>query len=139
MATILVDRLRGADDTLRISSEIRNIMICGTDEFLLVLQKWINESATVILLLLLFQDDPSKPSLGGRLTGHIGAVDNDMPGFSFSGSKGDALTIDLEGWVIGYGADMEILLEPAEELFTLSQPGISMSLFVPLNKITLEH
>jgi hypothetical protein len=112
-------------------------VICDSDEVLLILQKWIADSATVMFVVLLF-DDPSSPFLGVRLRGVIADVDPNLPGFSFSGGNGDTaidtVVVDLLDWTIGY-ADQSAFRSPNPitndlgESFTSNKPGISIGMW----------
>jgi hypothetical protein len=126
----ILDGRSGLGEILRISSEIKNIMICGTDEFLLFLQNWLTESAKVTMLLVVFQEDPDTPMLAGTLVGQTASVDPTLPGFAFSPDEKSAFVINLNGWEIGFGADYTTPIRSVSRSFTLSSPGISVGLII---------
>jgi hypothetical protein len=105
-------------------------MICDTDEFLLVVQNWITDSATVVLTLAVF-DEATAPALGARILGRISSVDLTAPGFIFRAGEGDLILVDLKAWTqVGY-AD-RAAFPPAEnikEAFTLNRPGASLAVW----------
>jgi hypothetical protein len=105
-------------------------MICDTDDFLLIVQNWITDSATVIFTFAVF-DDPKEPALGLRLQGRIIAVDPTVPGFTFRVGEGDFILVDLKAWTQVAYADRGAY-PPAEnikEAFTLNRPGASIALW----------
>lgn len=103
-------------------------MICGADEFLLVLQKWITDSAKVTLHLCIFREEPLNPSLGGRIQGRIVSAANNPPGFIFLSDNEDTIAVDVEGWAISFGADAKIG-DDTVDAFTLHIPGTLMNLW----------
>jgi hypothetical protein len=81
-------------------------MICDIDDFLLVAQKWITDSATVILNFSLFESGGKQVFTMG-LRGRVTSVDHEIPGFCFLPSDGDPVIIVLRDWQVGY-ADQSV-------------------------------
>ena len=50
-------------------------MLCDKDDFLLIVEQWLTESASVLLMLELF-DEPESPFLGLMLRGVIASIDH---------------------------------------------------------------
>jgi hypothetical protein len=112
---------------------MRNIMICEIDEFLLIVQNWITDSATVMFSLILF-DAPKAPVLGVRLRGRIGAIDKLAPAFTFVSGEESFIVVDLAAWSqVGY-ADSSAYPkgEQVKEGFVIARPGASIAIWVPL-------
>lgn len=105
-------------------------MICHVDDFLLIVQNWITDSATVILTFAVF-DDPKEPALGLRLRGRISAVDPTVPGFTFLTGEGDFILVDLRAWSqLAYAdRDAQPTAENIKEAFSLNRPGASIALW----------
>jgi hypothetical protein len=121
-------------------------VICDIDEFLSVLHKWTTERVKVVFVLMVFDNNPSTPFLGGRLRGVVSDIDRDLPGFSFSGGEHDvldAVVVDLRNWAIGYAdkrafarsnpyvdnVGKAFAAENVGEAFTLNRPGASIGLW----------
>ncbi|MDR3677466.1 MAG: hypothetical protein P4N24_18415 [Acidobacteriota bacterium] len=122
-------------DTKHISqgmNEARHVIICNIDEFLLVVQKWGTESATVMFVLRL-ADDSNEPIFGFRLRGRMGLVDKRLPFFTFLTADESEIVVDLSVWSqIGYadsGADPKG--EPVKEGFVIARPGALIAVWVP--------
>jgi hypothetical protein len=98
-------------------------MICDTDDFLLVAQKWITDSATVILNFSLYESG-GKQVFTMRLRGRITSIDREIPGLCFLPSDGDLVIIVLRDWQVGY-ADQSVFApdDPnrMNEVFTLNR------------------
>jgi hypothetical protein len=104
-------------------------MICATEDFLLIVQKWITDSATVKLLLLL--GPPGEPFLGVSLRGRIRGIDPSLPAFIFTTGADPDIAVDLRGWQIGFADKTapEPLGENADEAFILNRPNVSIALW----------
>lgn len=104
-------------------------MICATEEFLLVIQKWITDSATVKFLLLL--GPPGEPFVGVSLRGRIRGIDPSLPAFVFTTGDDPDIVVDLRGWTIGFADKTapEPLGDDADEAFGLSRPDASINLW----------
>jgi hypothetical protein len=106
-------------------------MICDTDEFLLVAQKWLTDSATVTLSFMLFEN-PKEPILVLRLRGRISSVDASLPGFCFLTGEDSITVVALHDWKeMGYldrGAFPPT--ENIEESLTVARPGASVNLSI---------
>ena len=98
-------------------------MICDTDELLLVAQRWITASATVILDFSLFESG-GKQVFTTRLRGRVTSIDREIPGFCFLPSDGDLVIIVLRDWQVGY-VDQSVFApdDPnrMNEVFTLNR------------------
>jgi hypothetical protein len=109
-------------------------MICNTEEFLLVLQKWITDSATVSLRVLVF-DDPKDAALGMYLRGRVASVDKGLPGFRFVFGEDDFIIFNLSVWSqIGYGEN--VVLPDGEQVgqsFTIARPGASVAIWTTID------
>ena len=111
-------------------------MICDTDELLLVAQKWMTESATVMFLFILTDESPA-PILGVRLCGRVASIDRSMPGFSFVVRDEPVILVNLKDWKIGYADSNAIPLPAGEnvaEWFTINRPNASISLWTLANQ-----
>jgi hypothetical protein len=109
-------------------------MICDMEDFLLILQNWITDSAPVIFSLMLF-DDPKTPVLGLRLRGRVASIDKQLPAFCFAVEDDSVILVDLSTWSqVGY-ADSSAYppTEQIKEGFTIQRPGASIAIWVPLN------
>ena len=112
-------------------------VLCDKDDFLLIVEQWLTESASVLLMLELF-DEPESPFLGLMLRGVIASIDHNLPGFSFRSQGDDSslanVVIHLDDWQIGYADRSEFAKMPnqivpeIQESFTLSKPGISIAI-----------
>jgi hypothetical protein len=111
-------------------------MLCDRDDFLLIIEQWLTDSASVLLILTLF-DDPTSPFLGIQMHGVIASIDRTLPGFCFRSREGDAIenfVVHLEDWNIGYADRSAFAKAPnpinpdVRESFGLNKPGISMSI-----------
>jgi len=102
---------------------LRNLMICDTDEFLLVAQRWITDSATIILNFSLFESG-GEQVFTMRLRGRVTSIDREIPGFCFLPSDGDLVTVVLSDWQVGY-VDQSVFApdDPnrMNEVFTLNR------------------
>lgn len=110
-------------------------MICTVEEFLLVVQNWLTDSAKVVLVVTVSGIDPREPALALRAEGRIGTVDLGLPGFAFTRGDGDIVIVNLKEWFeIGYAAEHaypsdHVNRESIREGFTLSRAGVSISLW----------
>jgi hypothetical protein len=111
-------------------------MICTSEEFLLVLQNWITDSAAVVFILTVSGSDPAAPALGSQETGRVTGVDSTLPAFSFSSKEGNVIVVNLAEWSqIGY-ADHSAYPpgQSIKEGFTICRPGASVALWVPISE-----
>jgi hypothetical protein len=108
-------------------------MICEIDEFLLIVQNWITDSAAVMFSLILF-DAPKEPVLGVRLRGRIGTIDKQVPAFTFVSGEESFIVVDLTTWSqVGY-ADSSAYPEgeQVKEGFVIARPGASIAIWALL-------
>jgi len=105
-------------------------MICSTEEFLLVLQNWITDSATVICLLRV-GDDPVEPAIAFSLRGRIRGIDHSLPGFTFVIAENNLTVVNLSAWTeIGYAdANAYPASENIDQAFSLVRPGAQIGLW----------
>ena len=111
-------------------------MICTSEEFLLVVQNWITDSATVVFVLSVFNSDPATLALGSRETGCVTGIDLTLPAFSFSLSEGNVIVVNLAEWAqIGY-ADQSAYPpgQSIKEAFTICRPGATIALWTTVSE-----
>jgi hypothetical protein len=105
-------------------------MICDPDAFLLIVQKWMADSAMVTLSVVL-QASSTEPLAGMRFRGRISLVGATPPAFRFTPEgEGDFVIIHLTKWTLGY-ADQNAFPsgnpENIDEILTLSHAGTLVS------------
>ena len=111
-------------------------MICTSEEFLLVVQNWITDSATVVFILTVSGSEPTTPALGSQETGRVTGVDATLPAFSFSSREGNVIVVNLAEWPqIGY-ADHSAYPpgQSIKEGFTICRPGASIALWTTVSE-----
>jgi len=111
-------------------------MICSSEEFLLIVQNWITDSATVVFMLTVSGSDPTTPALGSRETGCVTEIDSTLPAFSFSSQEGNVIVVNLAEWSqIGY-ADQSAYPpgQSIKEAFSICRPGASISLWTTVSE-----
>jgi hypothetical protein len=106
-------------------------MICNTDEFLLIVQKWVTDSATVTFVLRL-TDDSNEPIFGFRLRGRVRSVDNVLPAFTFLTEGDSEIFVDLGAWPQMGFTDSSAYPEgePIKEGFLIARQGASIAVWV---------
>ena len=105
-------------------------MICDSEAFLLIVQKWITDSAAVMFSLGL-SEECAAPVVSALIRGCLLRVDVDLPGFSFSAGEDGIIIVNLNGWILGYADSNALPHNPGhlEEGFTLTRPGALISIW----------
>ena len=107
-------------------------MVCTAEEFLLFVQNWLTESATIVLMFTVSGLNPKEPAFALRTEGRIGTVDFDSLTFTFArGDGGTVIIINLKEWSqIGYaGEDAYGVEDSVKEGFSISRAGACFSLW----------
>ena len=107
-------------------------MICDMDDFLLIAQSWITDSANVFFVLRLL-DDSNEPIFGFRLRGRVGSVDKVLPAFTFLTGDDSEIVVDLSAWSgVGY-TDSSAYPEgePVKEGFVIARRGAHIAVWLP--------
>jgi hypothetical protein len=113
-------------------NEARNPMICDMDDFLLIAERWVTDSAKIFFVLTLF-DDANEPIFGFRLRGTARSVDKRFPAFTFLTGDGSEIVVALYAWSkVGY-CDSSAYPEgePVKEGFVIARPGATIAVWVP--------
>ena len=108
-------------------------MICDPDEFLLILQKWITDSANVSFSFSLFEEgNLVPPILSVTLLGRVLAVDPNSRSFIFSSNDSGVVAVHLGNWSsLSYLGKGELpRIKNIKEGFLLERPGATISLLV---------
>ena len=106
-------------------------MICKPEQFLLVLQKWITDSASVsFVLLILVNDDTAIPALSVTLRGRVLAIDP-ARNIMFSSTDGGTV-IHVDNWTEILYLDRSDLprIGSIKEGFRLKKQGASTDLLI---------
>lgn len=107
-------------------------MFCDKNEFLLIVQKWVDDSATVMFVLRLL-DDANQPIFGFRLRGQVGSVDKRLHAFTFLTGDNSEIPVYLDAWSqVGYTDSSSYPKgEPVKEGFVITRPGAQIAVWVP--------
>lgn len=107
-------------------------MFCNNNEFLLIVQKWVDGSSTVMFVLRLL-DDSNQPIFGFRLRGRAGSVDKVLPAFTFITSDDREIFVDLDAWSQVAFTDSSLYPEgeQVKEGFVITRPGVQIAVWVP--------
>jgi hypothetical protein len=107
-------------------------MICDPDDFLLVLQKWITDSARVSFSLWLSGEELVPTALSITLLGRVVAVDPVSRSFMFSSNDSGVIALHLDHWAnISYLDKGDLpRIKSIEQGFLLERPGAKISLLV---------
>jgi hypothetical protein len=113
-----------------ISSDATEKMICAPDEFLLILQKWFTDSASVSFSLWLSGEELVPTALSITLLGRVVAVDPIAQSCMLSSDGGGVIALHLSHWATISYLDKGSLprAESINEGFLLEKAGASISL-----------
>lgn len=106
-------------------------MTCTAEEFLLFVEHWRTESATIVLMFKVSGLNPTQPAFALGTEGRIETVDLDSRTFTFAREDGAiVIIINLNEWSqIGYaGGDDYGIEDSINEGFSIARAGASISL-----------